>query len=350
MYHNVIQFARQDWRFWQNLLPDLETYVRAQNEKLRPYPCNIPLHPENHHQANRLGTSRDYLSGLMLTGNIDDCLATRVRYCTTHIEIYGVEPRRVYDFYRTVIYELAPARLKRQVASWPQPRLLGMALLSLFHLEVYMRSGLSEYMPVFSKMPRRVTTASALKWLSQQTTDVLVDEWMELAEYLRLLLLELPPGEVIYNPVFSPLGVLQGSDADLVVGPVLYDLKTTVQPGLKSQYLRQLLCYVVMNRIRNVFPPVDTIGVIAPRQGFTWSDSIWNVCREAGGVNLSTVTREVSKRLEGDIYGGGDPERGVKDVEGVSWTKPTMRRSSRRGRNRWWMREISPIRENGLML
>ena len=72
------------------------------------------------------------------------------------------------------------------------------------------------------------------------------------------------PSPRVLNPTFALSEAVGGADADLVLDRCLIDIKTTVNPRLDLQWLRQVLGYVLLDlddRYR-----LDSVGLLLTRQ------------------------------------------------------------------------------------
>ena len=68
------------------------------------------------------------------------------------------------------------------------------------------------------------------------------------------------------NPTFEGSRDVGGADADLVVNGTLIDIKTTVRPEIKPDWIRQLLGYVLLDY--SVRHQIKAIGLYMARQGY----------------------------------------------------------------------------------
>ncbi|RME19757.1 MAG: hypothetical protein D6806_17725 [Deltaproteobacteria bacterium] len=128
---------------------------------------------------------------------------------------------------------------------------------------------------------------------------------------------------MIYNPIFGGYGHIIGSDGDLFADGTLFEIKTTIKKGITSQYVRQLLSYVALNRLKSVVPPIERIGIIMPRQGMSWTAPVLEVCSGAGIGDVTRLTRAIKNRLTQKPQ--GSPEL---RLPGPSrWSKPAITKS-----------------------
>ena len=107
-----------------------------------------------------------------------------------------------------------------------------------------------------------------------------------------------PNRRVLLNPTFGPASfVVGGADADLIVGDLLIDVKTTKQATVRADYLDQLLGYFLLarraRRSDKKFPSVRRLGLYFARRGFLWivDSASWTenpAFRETEKCSLST--------------------------------------------------------------
>ena len=69
----------------------------------------------------------------------------------------------------------------------------------------------------------------------------------------------------VLNPTFDGSGDVGGADADMIVDGVLLDIKTTVRPGISSDWIWQLLGYVLLDYADH--DQIDGVGLYMSRQG-----------------------------------------------------------------------------------
>ncbi len=299
-YCNVVQFSRRDGPFWNALTPGMTDYVKEINRQLGPWHTKVPLREANRRRASMLGHATDYLAGLLLAGSIYKTIVSHVSRAIVFARDLALDWKTASRFYLANTEGLCGRLdLLRPVDSWKHSWLLGMALISLAQVEAVSRSALTDYLPPLGSLPRSAAQKNARKWFSSHVDEPLVEEWIELAEALRQLILPLGNcRQVIYNPVTGAYGRLAGSDADLYIDGTLYDIKTTIDGRLRSVNVRQLLAYVALNRLRSTTPPIDSVGLIFPRQGRTWNVDLPGLCRATGVANLTKLTAAVKTRLE----------------------------------------------------
>jgi hypothetical protein len=74
----------------------------------------------------------------------------------------------------------------------------------------------------------------------------------------------------VLNPTFPGSGDVGGADADMVVDGCLIDIKTTISPQIKADYLYQLAGYLLLDY--NDALHINSVGIYLARQGivFAW--------------------------------------------------------------------------------
>ncbi len=84
----------------------------------------------------------------------------------------------------------------------------------------------------------------------------------------------------ILNPIFDGSLDVGGADADLIVDGTLIDIKTSVKPEVKADYIWQLLGYTLLDYSDRYH--IDSIGLYMSRQGilFKWdlAEAIADLC------------------------------------------------------------------------
>lgn len=84
----------------------------------------------------------------------------------------------------------------------------------------------------------------------------------------------------ILNPIFDGSPDVGGADADLIVDGTLIDIKTSVKPEVKADYIWQLLGYTLLDYSDRYH--IDSIGLYMSRQGilFKWdlAEAIADLC------------------------------------------------------------------------
>ena len=92
-----------------------------------------------------------------------------------------------------------------------------------------------------------------------------------------------PITDSVMNPVFEGSRDVGGADADMIVAGCLTDLKCTVQPAIKKEWLYQVLGYALLD-YSNDFG-IETVGFYMARQGTTISWDLDELVRVLGKEN-----------------------------------------------------------------
>lgn len=92
----------------------------------------------------------------------------------------------------------------------------------------------------------------------------------------------------VLNPVFRGSGDVGGADADLIVDGCLLDIKISVRNALDSQWLRQLMGYVLLDY--NDDYAIRSVGVYMARQGVLFVWPVEEYARLLAGDENASVT------------------------------------------------------------
>ena len=105
----------------------------------------------------------------------------------------------------------------------------------------------------------------------------------------------------VLNPTFDGSGDVGGADADMIVDGVLLDIKTTVKPEISSDWIWQLLGYVLLDY--SDLQSINGVGLYMARQGMLirWDleETIRGLCTEEPRnlEKLRTRFKELVQRL-----------------------------------------------------
>ena len=120
-----------------------------------------------------------------------------------------------------------------------------------------------------------------------------VEDVKDLLELLDIVPFEnlVDPKTVLLNPHFEhSSGQVGGADADLIVGDMLVDVKTTKKPVMEADQLDALLGYLFLARYQSGlnprWPRVSRLALYFSRHGCLWTLPAWNwtQCRGFGDV------------------------------------------------------------------
>jgi hypothetical protein len=109
----------------------------------------------------------------------------------------------------------------------------------------------------------------------QEPSAAQVDELVALLSIVPFNDLELNREPLILNPGFGKSSnQIGGADADLLLGDLLIDLKTTKKDSIDVRWLDQLLGYFLLARNerkhRRTFPEIKRLGFYFARRAFLW--------------------------------------------------------------------------------
>jgi hypothetical protein len=96
----------------------------------------------------------------------------------------------------------------------------------------------------------------------------------------------------VLNPTFAGSLDIGGADADLVVDGCLIDIKTTISPQIKADYLYQLAGYLLLDY--NDALQINSVGIYLARQGILFAWPVADFLQELTGedVSLAKLRRE----------------------------------------------------------
>lgn len=103
----------------------------------------------------------------------------------------------------------------------------------------------------------------------------------------------------VLNPTFAGSGVIGGADADFVVGRSLIEVKTTIDPVLRSILLWQILGYVLLDFDDHFH--IDEVGVYMSRQALLVRWPLQTFMEQLAGrpMDLATARRDFERMLRG---------------------------------------------------
>jgi hypothetical protein len=104
----------------------------------------------------------------------------------------------------------------------------------------------------------------------------------------------------ILNPTFAGSFDIGGADADLVVDRCLIDIKASISPQIKAEYLYQLAGYLLLDYDDQF--QMNAVAIYMARQGmlFTWSiPEFLNQLTGNDSADLGSLRREFRKLVQG---------------------------------------------------
>jgi len=90
---------------------------------------------------------------------------------------------------------------------------------------------------------------------------------------------------VVLNPTFAGSGYVGGADADMILDGCLIDLKTTINPELKKDWIHQLLGYAFLDFYDK--NQIDSIAILYTRQNLLLKWDIQEICQTLSPVPIS---------------------------------------------------------------
>lgn len=99
----------------------------------------------------------------------------------------------------------------------------------------------------------------------------------------------------IPRPIFPGCGFIDHSEADVIFGSTLYEVKT-VDRAFRSNDIRQLITYCALNALENK-KNIKKIGVINPRRGVYFQLGLDFVSREISGKSMSALSEEIHQAI-----------------------------------------------------
>jgi hypothetical protein len=108
---------------------------------------------------------------------------------------------------------------------------------------------------------------------------------------------------LVVSPQFEGCGIVDTCVGDVLIGPVLYEVKAGDRP-VRSIDIRQLLTYAALNFAKK-HRPIDRIGLVNPRLGKFFEIDLDTLCEEVGGGDgpSELLERIIYKLSSGEISG-----------------------------------------------
>jgi len=104
----------------------------------------------------------------------------------------------------------------------------------------------------------------------------------------------------ILNPTFAGSFDIGGADADLVVDGCLIDIKASISPQIKAEYLYQLAGYLLLDYDDQLH--MNAVGIYMARQGMLFTWPVAEFLRQLTGndsAELGSLRREFRKLFQG---------------------------------------------------
>lgn len=115
--------------------------------------------------------------------------------------------------------------------------------------------------------------------VESQLNDQEILEVTEIANSLGLFFNSEKP--IVLRPVFAGCGYVDASEADVIFGSTLYEVKTVERP-VRSSDIRQTITYAALNAASSQFD-LRGVGLFNPRRGQFCDIEIEHVCSEISG-------------------------------------------------------------------
>jgi hypothetical protein len=293
---SITGFVEQEKEFWDGETPKTGDLRRRLNREMKSRRLLVPPRNENPRRAGLLATAASFFSGLLAGGSIVHVLRW-IRKLDEYLYFAGkhnVNVDLVGCFMR--IFNVLIGRLDRKkgVKTWRNRELLARVLLYISEAEAASRSGSPEHFPSVEGIPENLSLEVFRRWIEGKTDDSMVEECLQLASALQ----EIIPAhgtDIRHNPVFGEFGVIEEAEGDLYVDCTLY--KIEIVDSVKNTTVRQLMGCCVMNRLNEVMPSIERIGLVNPRRGFRWEEDVNEVCLMVGTGSISELTRNIAKKL-----------------------------------------------------
>jgi hypothetical protein len=277
---SVTKFIETHRPLFQQLLPRTAAVLRPVNERLRAYPCMVPLRAENKRQASVIGTAAEFGVGWHF-GAKPARMVERAAAC-------GARGRSLARVLKLALTELRV----RDAPHATDAQLMAPALVLLGLADASFRTGGRYPVP-----PPDPATARALAtWQRDGGAEAPLAAGLapsvppalaaELAGLLRhtASVLGPPRAAQAVNPAFMPYGAIGGADADLIVDGTIVEVKVLggERPTLEPEHLWQLLCYAALDSRSPAPYAPERVGFWELRRGFKWSETIEAVSLSAG--------------------------------------------------------------------
>ena len=97
----------------------------------------------------------------------------------------------------------------------------------------------------------------------------------------------------ILNPTFTGSLDVGGADADMVVDGCLIDIKASISPQIRAEYLYQLVGYVLLDYDDRLH--IDSVGIYMARQGLLFTWPVLDFLRQLSGdstISLVSLRQE----------------------------------------------------------
>ncbi len=101
--------------------------------------------------------------------------------------------------------------------------------------------------------------------------------------------------KIIVRPVFDGCGYIDASEGDVILGDVIYEVKT-VERQFRGTDIRQVVTYAALNSLSKQYT-VSNIGLFNPRSGMYFQENIDVLCWEISGKTGQELFSEIEKAI-----------------------------------------------------
>lgn len=289
-------FVEKEREFWEGETPGTAHLRRRLNRDLKSHPLLAPPRTANSGRQGLLCAVTSFFSGILAGGSVVHVFKW-IRKLDEYLYSIGDKDLNVDlvgCFMRIHNVIIGNLDRKKSLKTWNNRDFLARVFLFVSEAEAACRSSKPGCFPSVRGMPDRLSMEGFRRWLEGKTDDSMVEECLELAAILQ----EVVPAsgdDVRHNPVFGEFGVVEESEGDLYIDRTLYGIE--VGDSFEDGAVHRLMGYCVMNRLNEVMPPIERIGLINPRRGFRWEEDVDEVCLLVGSGGVSDLTRSMAKKL-----------------------------------------------------
>lgn len=101
----------------------------------------------------------------------------------------------------------------------------------------------------------------------------------------------------VFRPLLRGCGFIDASEADIIHGPVLFEIKT-VDRTFRSTDVRQTITYAALNYAARQYE-IDSVGLVNPRRGQVYQCSLDEACWEISGRPAEKLLSLVIQAIAG---------------------------------------------------
>lgn len=121
---------------------------------------------------------------------------------------------------------------------------------------------------------------------------------LEIVERLRLFNKRFHLGDrSIFSPKFPGCGFIDRAEGDMLIGDVLYDVKSSHETFRLSQF-RQLIVYLALNAAARAYP-IRRVGLVNPRRGDYFCLNVETFTQEISGKHSHELFAEITTFISG---------------------------------------------------